>query len=240
MRYIQFNYNDETIRGMIQGDSRRIIIMAHGFTGSRGDHHRFGFLLGNLYESYGFSVIRFDFLGAGESSGDQSYYTPESEINQLKFVVDQLKDNYDEIYLYGFSYGGVIASHVANDYQDIVDGLILLNPAGNMPEVIDDVVSISIRHDGGYDNNGFYFKDHVLDDIRSFNPFDGLENFKKRVFLMQGNADVVVSQESFETFKKTFPNVKSYVLEDCDHCFTSVVRTEEMMNAMRDVMGEIA
>lgn len=239
MRYIEFKFHDEIIRGMIQGDSKNLIIMAHGFTGSRVDHHRFGVLLGNLYESYGYSVLRFDFLGSGESSGDQSFYTPQSEINQLKYIIDQLQDDFDKIYLYGFSYGGVIASQVALEYQDSIESLILLNPAGNMPEVIDQTISVSIPYNGGYDNNGFYFKEGILEEIKSFDTYEGLSHFTKPVYILQGDADQYVTMDSYETYMSTYSNIKGYVLEDCDHCFTSVVRTELMMETMRTIMEEL-
>lgn len=239
MRYIEFKYEGEVIRGMIQGDAKRIIVMAHGFTGSRVDHHRFGVMLSNLYEELDFSVLRFDFLGSGESSGDTSYYTPESEMNQLKFVLDNVKNDYDEVYLYGFSYGGVIASHVANEYQDIIKGLILVNPAGNMPQVISDVKSTSKELVDGWDNNGFYFTNETLDAISAFDTYKGLENFNKPVYLMQGDADVCVSMKSYETFLKTFKNVKGYVLKDCDHCFTGVAKTQLLLDTMTKIVEEI-
>jgi fermentation-respiration switch protein FrsA (DUF1100 family) len=101
------------------GDSRRVVIMAHG-----GDMHRADPSINTLgvasgLVERGFNVLMFDFRGHGESGGERmsaGYY----ERRDLNGAVDLVKKmSFEKIGVLGFSMGAATALLTAPDNEDI-------------------------------------------------------------------------------------------------------------------------
>lgn len=240
MKFLELDYKDEVIRGVIHGNSNKLFIMAHGFTGSRIDHHAFAVKLANLVETYGYSVLRFDFLGNGESSGNEEMYCTDCEIDQLQFVIDTYAPQYDEVVLYGFSYGGVIASQVAARNKDKIKNLILVNPAGNMSEILDIFTGLGRRLDDGFDFNGYHLSDTLIQSIKEKDLYAGIDAYDRHVFMIQSNSDEYVSKENFDTYRNIYKDsLSDFVLEDCTHCFAGIDQTQKLFEAVKTILEAI-
>jgi len=105
------------------GLKREAIIFCHGFTGSSS-----GIFKPELAKilSQDYLVVRFDFLGNGESEGKFYDVTLSGEVRDLGFVVDYVRARYDpaRIILLGHSWGAAVATLYASEHA--VDGLVLL------------------------------------------------------------------------------------------------------------------
>lgn len=113
--------------------SKNLIIICHGFTGEKIGGSKFYINMANALEKIGYSVLRFDFVGSGESEGDFSEETYISGwLQDLKMVVKKIYvlKKYSSIYLLGHSLGGYITLLYKDDYYNI-DGRIAIAPEIN-------------------------------------------------------------------------------------------------------------
>ncbi len=137
----------------------------------------------------GFLAYAFDFCGGSSSSksdGDMKKMTIFTEVNDLKAVINDLKNrnNVDQnnILLFGTSQGGLVSSLVANDYNDIINKLILLYPAFNIPDQAKNYSSTPFNP----------FGDDFINTLINYDPFEHIDNFKKDVIIFHGTNDTTV------------------------------------------------
>ena len=109
-----------------------LAIIMHGFnTSSR--QHPFYRLTRRLLEK-GIATLRFDFSCHGRSEGDMAQMTVEQLLEDAETFYAYAKEFsfINEIYLVGYSLGGVIASHLAVRHKDEVSKLVLFSPAADI------------------------------------------------------------------------------------------------------------
>ncbi len=123
-----------TLRGMLHAPNdssshRALAVLFHGFTGNRIEGHRLFFHMSNALEDRGIASLRMDFLGSGESDGDYADMTLASLVVQAKQIVSWVKSHAeaDQIYLIGFSLGGLVASLVLED-DPTIRRAVLVSP----------------------------------------------------------------------------------------------------------------
>lgn len=115
-----------------EGQKIPLAIIMHGFnTNSR--QHPFYDLTRALWEQ-GIATLRFDFSCHGRSEGDMAFMTVEGLQKDAQTFFDYAKslEFVSEIYLIGYSLGGIIASHLAVENQELVKKLALLSPAADI------------------------------------------------------------------------------------------------------------
>ncbi len=108
--------------------SRSVIILVHGFTGSKdGPGNKiFQLTVKKLLENE-FSVFRFDFRGSGESSGNFKDMTVDGEVRDLVRMIAYMKHlGFDRIGVVGESLGGTIS---IKSYSRDVNCIVLWYPA---------------------------------------------------------------------------------------------------------------
>ena len=93
-----------------EANSDKIVIFAHGFTGSKHESGRLFVMAARSLSSAGFNVLRFDFMGEGDSSGDFNQMTPNTRITDLTAALSWAKRRkFARIGLLGLSLGGATA-----------------------------------------------------------------------------------------------------------------------------------
>lgn len=137
----------------------------------------------------GFLAYAFDFCGGSSSSksdGNMKKMTIFTEVNDLKAVINDLKNRnnveQNNILLFGTSQGGLVSSLVANDYNDIINKLILLYPAFNIPDQAKNYSSTPFNP----------FGDDFINTLINYDPFEHIDNFKKDVIIFHGTNDTTV------------------------------------------------
>lgn len=109
------------------------IIIAHGLAEYSG---RFKPLTSYLVEHH-FNVFRYDQIGHGKSDGERGYMSsPDVLTDNLKIMVNRVKDNYFELPLYvlGHSMGGETVLLYASQYPGNVDGFVVTDPVSLMQD----------------------------------------------------------------------------------------------------------
>lgn len=237
MKYREFVCRNKIIRGFFyEGTCRELVIVVHGFTGNKVDHHRMLKTFTEEIVSCGYAAYRFDFLGSGDSDG--KFFEEEGiahRIDQMLYLVDEFQKEGYKVHLMGFSLGGVICAHSAKSRR--IESLVLLSPAGNFPEIIDQMCG-DIK--GIPEVNGFQINPEFIKEAKSFPYFAGIEDCCGLVKLIQGTKDQYVSMESLENFRRCFPESETVMVEGADHCYSSARFTEAVRKEIRNFYGKIS
>lgn len=104
-RKVEFLSEGQKIKGVLYLHKKSpLIIICHGFTGNK-DTRIMRFLSGFLYKN-GYSVLKFDFRGSGESEGE--FTGVKDEVDDLKQAYRLARKYSKKIILLGHSLGGGI------------------------------------------------------------------------------------------------------------------------------------
>lgn len=130
-RVIILNDKKEKLVGYLyKNTSKTIVIICHGVEpvlGFPGVTDVF-----ETYHSIGVSVFPFDFTGYGESEGKKRV-SLKQRVSDIGKVIDHFSQDYDEIILYGLSFGGISVAIAANTYKKVakiitINGFFSFNP----------------------------------------------------------------------------------------------------------------
>ncbi len=87
-----------------------LVVLAHGFTGNKSENGRLFVSTARALAAAGLDVLRFDFMGSGDSSGEFAAMSPASEIADLHAVLDWARRRgWRRTGLLGLSMGGAVA-----------------------------------------------------------------------------------------------------------------------------------
>jgi len=100
--------------------NKKIVIFVHGL-GLKGEMWQW--LPKELEQE--FTIVTYDIFGHGESSLPEKPPTLRMFSLQIKELMDHC--NFDRIILAGFSLGGMIVRRFAQDFPELVEGLIIIN-----------------------------------------------------------------------------------------------------------------
>jgi uncharacterized protein len=214
-------------------------ILAHGFTGHRiGPGYLFARFSLELAKA-GFSSLRFDFAGSGESDGLFSEMTISSMQSDLLSAVKQVKKKFapKAIILLGHSLGGMVASLCTTAAKP--DGLVLLAPVGDPKGLIRRRKTIL---DSGPNSRGFFENGPhemalpLLHELKSIDPVtDFAAVFSGPLLLIQGDSDrsisVRESKRYIDAARKSGMETDYHILKGADHNFSSVSHFAEIFSA---------
>ena len=209
--------NEQKIYGKLytpveQKENYPLVILSHS-----------AFLTGDSLKSYakefanrGYMAYTFDFCGGSPSSksdGNIKNMTIFSEVDDLKAVINAFKNNekidLENIYLFGTSQGGLVSAITANDYNEYINGLILLYPAFNIPDQVKDSSYSSYMPMG----------EAYFETLKDYNPYEHIANFKKDVIIIHGDSDTTVSLDYSKKANETYENSTLYVIKGAGHGF---------------------
>ncbi len=148
MESIKFkNTRDLTLAGnLYRADSKKLVILAHGFTNNKSSQGRFDRIAEALDEQ-NYNVLAFDFSGCGES--DPDIMTAAKEVDDLNAAIKYGKSlGFKQIALFGNSLGTLICLRCFN--KDI-HTMVLMG---------------ALTHSMNYDWNAEFTKDQ-MDDLSS-------------------------------------------------------------------------
>lgn len=220
--------NNYTLRGLFsypENGFKNIVVMFHGFTGHKNEN---GYLFKQLTETLvniGYATLRYDFMGSGESDGNFTDYTFFTEITDGIAIVNEAYtlNNETPIILMGFSMGGAVASRVSLEVKELIEKLVLLSPAGNMPEIIDMKFKLKeVDEFGNIDMGGYYMNKTIQKAFEGFDMYKGINTFEKPVLIIQGGADTSVPPMYSRKYHDLYPNSSYYLIEGSEHCYTKV------------------
>lgn len=201
-------------------------LFAHVFTGNKNlssARH-----ISRALTQNGIGVMRFDFTGLGESEGDFADTNFTSNISDLESAAAYLAEHYTApAILIGHSLGGSAALFASQKIESIKAVVTIGSPS--YPEHVTHLLKDSIET---IEQNGcsrvnvggrtFTIKKQFLDDLRSQNHVDVINNLGKGLLVMHSPQDTVVGIDNAANIYQLAKHPKSYItLDGANHMLTN-------------------
>ncbi len=197
IKYLEIN-NHRIAAVIHHANSKKIVIMCHGFQGTKIGPHRNYVRLARTLCSKGINVIRFDQYCSGDSEGDfkDSRFNDWVETTR-KIVQDYLDDDY-EISLVGFSMGASTTIVVSSLLQNKLSSFVAWVPDPENESLASN--SIFDEEEGQIISMEFWKESHEIGILKH------LKENKNPGLILQAETDMYVSSEANEEIRKNSPN----------------------------------
>lgn len=227
---VWINSNDNKILGILEYDDsfrnrgQKLVLFIHGFVGTKVEPHRMYKKLSDRLCNLGYTVLRFDFVGSGDSDGKFEDMTIDSEVQDGINVINYCKEkyNYKEIYILGYSMGGCVASILASMIRS--DGLVLWSPVSNPFWNFHHIIGDEKFRMGLEGEEIDYFGDMVgqkfFQNLMEVDPLKALRSYQKPVLIIHGTKDTDVFPINGYNYYKNLVDSKLYYVKDADHCYS--------------------
>lgn len=209
-----------------------VVVMFHGFTGNKAETHFIFTKTARYLVKKGISVLRFDFMGSGDSEGKFEDMTLKTEMNDgkkiMEFILQDKRFNRDRIGVLGLSMGAVTAVFTASKYKTAA--LVLWSPLA-YPEVLKNSLTRGLRKEllkkgkvyppgmGHYLGKGFF------DSLSAVNPLKYARSYSGNVLVVHTKDDTSVplkhSLAYFEAFHESSVLPRIIILDEGGHTFAT-------------------
>lgn len=228
------------LRGYLElpENAKRIVCMFHGFTGNKTEHNGHFRNLARLLAKKGVASIRMDYHGNGESDGEFYEFSYNDSLDDAKRILDFAKnvEGIEEVCILGFSYGGAIASMVANDEN--CEKLVLISAAANMPELaLKKLETWRKLENGNLYSLGFELSPKFVEEIKDQNMYSNAKNFNKKVLVVQARNDQAVPYIFGVRYAVSYKNSTLHLVKDAGHGYDSLENATELYNKVVDFLA---
>ncbi len=237
---IWINSNGNKMLGILEYNEsfknrgQKLVLFIHGFVGTKVEPHRMYKKLSDRLCNLGYTVLRFDFVGSGDSDGNFEDMTIEGEVQDGINVVDYCmeKYNYKEIYILGYSMGGCVASILASRVKN--NGLVLWSPVSNPFWNFHHIIGDEKFRMGLEGKEIDYFGDVVGQDffqnLMEIDPIKALHDYQKSTLIIHGTKDTDVFPVNGYNYYKNLANSELYYVKDADHCYSKREFESELLD----------
>lgn len=226
-----------------------LVVICHGFVGSRIGVDRLFVKTARELAEAGALVVRFDYLGCGESSGNYGQESVDSMIAQTRYVLDYalgLGDiDPERVTLIGHSLGGMIALlTAARDRR--VKNLVLWSAVGYP---FNDIVKITSRRlydeamtRGEADYLGYSLTPQFFESLGGYQPFQEAKKFAGDVLVVHGTSDDTIPVDYAFLYQKVFwlrseGRCDKEIIFQADHTYSSGEHQQQLIHKTRDWLG---
>lgn len=220
-----------------------VIIICHGFISNKIGQHRLFVQTARTLSQAGHAVIRFDYSGSGESSGEYHDITLTGQIAETLEVIDYVAalpniDQYN-ITLLGHSLGGCIAASAAG-VDDRISRLVLWSPVASPLEDIVGIIGHNIYREGlktGVVNyQGFELGKEFLASLSQERPLERIKAFSGDVLIVHGTDDIETPFRNARQYQAVLQerSTGSYQLsriDGADHTYNSPLWQQEVIDS---------
>lgn len=252
---VEFKNQGQVLRGLLhipQGVSddfakrHPCVVFLHDYASDRIGEHRILVKTARHLCSNGLACLRFDFRGSGESEGDFSDMTLETEISDAKAAIDFVRSldavDPERIGLLGQSFGASVAICIAAeaqvaslvlwaptifaDYLVERDGKVLIDPYVWLPPKYKE----ELKRTGKVDIGGLTRGRGFFESLTRVHPLESLSKFQGPVLIICGSEDEVVAPINSDIVYDNVPGQRRLVvIADADHCFSSGIWEAEVI-----------
>lgn len=218
------------------------VIICHGFVGSRIGVDRLFVKTARALAVAGYYVLRFDYGGCGESTGDYGALGFASMIDQTRTALDYILDidcvDPLKITLLGHSLGGAVALHTAVKDKR-VKNLIMWSAVGYPFNDIVRIVGRSVYDEamtkGSGDYAGYALKPVFFNSLAEHQPFQAAGKFGGDVLLVHGTSDDAIPADYSFLMQKVFwtrpeGSCEKEIIFQADHTYSTRRHQEEAIS----------
>lgn len=233
------DYKDEKTKG------KKVILYKHGFMGHKITPHRMIVNLAHRLVDLGYTVVRFDCIGSGDSEGDCSYTTFKGEVEDTLLMVKYIREKLqpDKFVILGYSMGGLVTSLVSEKIE--TDGLILWSPVAdpfyNFYHLLGEERFLKGINGEDVDFNGDRVGKEFFVGMKDFEyqPLEHIRNYEKPVRIIHGTGDTDVLYINSIAYTQVLKDVKLHLVKNADHGYDSVPYQEELFEMTIKYLNEI-
>lgn len=218
----------------VEDKGKNLVVLIHGFVGTKIEPHRMYRKLSERLSNNGYTVLRFDFVGSGDSDGDFKDMTIGGEIQDGLNVLQFCRDNFniEKLYILGFSMGGCIASILAA--KSNCDGLVLWspvsNPFWNFYHIFGQDKFIMGLSGKDVDYLGDVVGTNFFDELLEVDPLKFSKGYNNPVLIIHGTEDQDVLPLNAHCYNKVFSNSSLHFIDGADHCYSSLEFESELLD----------
>jgi len=217
------------------------LIMCHGFTGHKAEAHRLFVTAARDFADNGLAVLRFDFRGSGDSSGDFSQMTVSREIADagaaLDFLAARPEADPNRLGILGLSLGGCVAACLAGR-DERAQALVLWAPAARTGRIHDRLLS-EFGASRMLDMNGWPLGRAFLDELPTIRPLEEVKSYLGPSLIVHGAADESVPVAEGSDYRVALGGrCQLHIVQGADHVFSSLPWQSEAISVSRDFLIE--
>ena len=235
-------YADPSVRG------KKVILYKHGFFGNKITPHRIMVAASHRLQQQGYTICRFDCVGAGDSEGDRHDTTIYGEIEDtevvLHWIEGQLKP--EKFMILGYSMGAIVTSVLCHEVP--LEGILLWSPCSEPYGNFRHLLGQEIFEEGLRGNDVDFMGDLVPHeffvglDAPEIDPLAAIRDFQKPLRLIQGDGDKDVPVYNSGRYEETVPGSVRHVVPGATHGYDKVSWQEELLEYtmiyVKDIMGD--
>ncbi len=235
----------ENVKGLIlrcylelPENAKKIVVMFHGFTGNKTEHNGHFRTIARQLAKKGVASIRMDYHGNGESDGEFYEFGFNDTLDDAKRIIDFATniEGIESVAILGFSYGGAIASLVANDEN--CDQLVLISAAANMPELSEKKMETWRKlENGNIYFCGFELSPRFNEEIKGKNMYANTKNFTKNVLVIQAKDDMAVPYLYGVKYAVSYKNARLHIVKDAGHGYDSLENAQELYSKVIEFLA---
>lgn len=208
-----------------------LVVCCHGFSGDKVGYNQLTLNLAKFLEQSGYGVIRFDFLGSGDSDGDFPTDTfvagwQEDLVNVLAWVQTQPQLATSPIILYGHSLGGLVVLTHPN-LQHRVAARMVFAPVTHAIHNFQDIIlgnelwrkSIAGEPIANFFERGFRLNSQFTQDLikADYRPIDDAAKLDTPLLVVHGTLDIVVPIQGSRELYDKYQGEKEFIELEVDH-----------------------
>ncbi|WP_411503339.1 alpha/beta hydrolase [Brevibacillus centrosporus] len=215
------------------GEKFPLVIICHGFIGSRIGVDRLFVKAARELTANGFAILRFDYGGCGESSGDYGAGGLDVLLSQTRDVLDfafQL-DSIDpeRVSLIGHSLGGAVSMLTASTdkrIHSLVLWAAVARPYDDIVRIVGERGYQEALLTGRTDHHGYLLQDRFFQSLNGVLPLRQAKQFEGDALLLHGNRDDVISVDAMFHYERELRlrrrgRCETEVVIGADHTFST-------------------
>ncbi len=221
--------------------NKPLLVFVHGYASNHFATYNFFFTKAVRYfQRNGYSTVRFDFRGCGNSTGMFEEQTISNWRKDLVKVLEFCKKNlkFSKIVGIGHSLGFFILMTLHKHFHALIS---LMGKVSNLDYYLSGMDNEVIRKEGKLDV--WFAKDFPItkkfwEDDKKYKPSKIIKEIKVPVLLIYSKQDKIVKYTEGEKFKKLNKKAKLAIIKDLDHDFEGKVKLKvlrEMESFLKNV-----
>ena len=233
-----------------EGKKYPFIIICHGFIGSKVGVDRLFVKAAEELVQNQTIVLRFDFVGCGESSGEYGKTGMHDLVDQLKTVlaysIDQIKQiDTEKITLIGHSLGGATALLVAAKDQRIRHLVLwssVANPYEDLSRIIGNEKMRALKKGSSVEYMGYLFEKRFFSSLIEFHPLQAATEFTGNVLILHGTGDEDIPVSYAKEYEAAFNSRKMgscicHEISDANHTISNYHHFTELITNTKNWMN---
>lgn len=234
---VTFKSDDKQLVGILHRSKKKNhkgIVLCHGLGGTKTEIRRLFVEAARKFTRVGYTTLRFDFYGSGDSEGDFSETTITTQIQNLKDAISFLHDEgCEKICVLGLSLGAAIA--ILTLAEKPVDALITWSAVSDFQKLFDVLAPAKLKENKNalehFEYNGWILKRAFWNDALSHDIQEKFIMLKMPKLILQGDADEEVFVDGMRQFMdNAYPPCDFYEIPGAGHTYQGVHYTKKLLS----------